>query len=74
MIQARNEIYGPEGGFNPINFHNLPPSLAATFCNRANHSILKGTWSSYRTAKKMLEECKAGFTGKDFDFPLSKEA
>ena len=72
--RARNEKYGPEGGFNPLNFPELPPSLAATICNTANHSITKGTWSSYRTARKMLDECEAKFAGKNFNFPLSEEA
>ena len=54
-----NSKYGPSGLFTPASFdaHTSDPTLAASLCNLANHSISKSTWSSYRTAANMLQSC-----------------
>ena len=66
--------YGPKGLYTvnsfPLSTNNS--TLAETLSMLANHALTKSTWSTYRTAGRMLTKC---FTelGIDATFPLNQE-
>lgn len=62
--------YGPAGLFSPDSFHQLStdPELCHLLSNLANHSLSKSTWSTYRTAYKMLLKC----FNNNINFPLTQ--
>ena len=62
MIAVRgNTKYGPAGLYTPDSFSNLnlPPEIRSTLASTANQAICQKSWSSYKTAMKMLERCLA---------------
>ena len=51
--------YGPSGLYNTQSFNNLdlPHDVRSTLAATANQAICQNSWSSYRTAAKMLDRC-----------------
>ena len=64
--------YGNNGLYNLDSFAgtDLPDSFKNALVTMANHSLAKGTWSSYSTAYKHIEKCQAD-TGKRINFPMT---
>ena len=64
--------YGQMGLYNLESFANtdLPENFKEALVTMANHSLAKGTWSSYATAYKHIDKCQAD-TGKIINFPMT---
>ena len=51
--------YGPTGLYSTFSFGNLdlPQTVQSTLASTANEALCQKSWSSYRTAEKMLNRC-----------------
>ena len=52
--------YGPSGNFgqNMLKGFNIPDDRKAILAQIANHGLAKKTWSTYKTAERMLRTCE----------------
>jgi integrase len=67
--------YGGSGNCSTHLFSKLdiPEAARQSLANISNHAIAKKTWSSYKTAEKMLDRCRRE-TEQRLDLPLSNES
>ena len=65
--------YGNNGLYSLQTFADsgLPESMKEALVIMANHSLAKGTWSTYKTALNHVENCERE-TGKSINFPMTK--
>jgi integrase len=52
---------------------HLPEGTRIALANISNHAITRKTWSTYRTAERMLQACRT-YTGLAMDLPISHES
>jgi len=67
--------YGGSGSCSTHLFSklNIPEAARQSLANIGNHAIAKKTWSSYKTAERMLDRCRRE-TEQRLDLPLSNES
>lgn len=67
--------YGAAGNCSTYLFRelNIPEATRRSLAHISNHAIAKKTWSSYKTAEKMLDRCRRE-TEQKLDLPLSNES
>jgi integrase len=67
--------YGGSGSCSTHLFSklNIPEAARQSLANISNHAIAKKTWSSYKTAERMLDRCRRE-TEQRLDLPLSNES
>ena len=65
--------FGDSGLYNLQTFadSDLPMGLKEALVTMANNSLAKGTWSTYKTAFRHVENCQKE-TGKTINFPMTK--
>ena len=66
--------FGGQGNNSHTTFDNLklPEKIKSSLATWSNHSKANGTWSSYRTAERMLLMCQKQYKTK-FEWPMTKE-
>jgi hypothetical protein len=64
--------YGGQTGKCNLQGLELPGNIRQDLEAFGNHGIARGTWSSYTTAKKMLEQC-CRENSITFDWPVSEK-
>ena len=71
MTTTQGFKYSKNGLYSSTNlsYLNLPQGISTTLAKILNHSIAKGTWSTYQTVARMLMKCQSD-TGARMDFPL----